>query len=93
MILPTSQKSMSNSPLRRNIKLNPSQVKLDSLATNLPAFSVGQKQKAALITMCYNEPRMVENLPNFYRRIVNIKDCNNKPIFEPWELDQIVIAA
>jgi hypothetical protein len=40
-IEPMSQKSLSNSPLRRNIKLAPSQVKLDSLATNLPAFSIG----------------------------------------------------
>ena len=43
--------------------------------------------------MCYEEPKMVENLPSFYRKVVNVKDCNNKPIFESWELDQIVNAA
>lgn len=43
--------------------------------------------------MCYDDPRMVENLPSFYRRIANVKDGHNKPIFDSWELDQIVIAA
>lgn len=43
--------------------------------------------------MCYQEPKMVENLPSFYRKIVNVKDSDNKPLFESFELDQIVIAA
>lgn len=49
--------------------------------------------KNILVQMCYQEPRMVENLPNFYRRIVNIKDCDGKPLFDYNDLDQIVIAA
>ena len=51
------------------------------------------QDKQLLMQMCYQEPRMVENLPKFYRKIVNVKDCDNRPLFESWELDQIVIAA
>lgn len=36
---------------------------------------------------------MVENLSSFYKRLINVKDVNNKPLFESWELDQIVTAA
>jgi len=43
--------------------------------------------------MCYEDPRMVENLPNFYRSIVNVRDINNKPMFDYNELDTIVIQA
>jgi hypothetical protein len=58
-----------------------------------PASHSKAQEKAALIKMCYEDPRMVENLPNFYRRLANVRDINNKAMFESYELDQIVIAA
>ena len=44
--------------------------------------------------MCYQYPKMVLNLPAFLRSLVNkTKDEKNQPVFNYWELDDIICAA
>ena len=44
--------------------------------------------------MCYENPKMVNNIPAFLRSLVrNVRDEHDRLIFDYFELDQIVEAA
>lgn len=44
--------------------------------------------------MCYDNPKMVLNIPAFLRSLVSkVKDENNNLIFDYYELDEIVNSA
>lgn len=64
-------------------------VKKNSMTNSM--FNKSNLVIQSLEKLCYQNPVMIENIPRFLRSLVNdVSDEKDRPIFDYYELDQIV---